>query len=120
MSQLTLHDSNVSTILSTQINYDPLIFSTTQYRDRKHLYIANSIAQNSAVLDESNRLLGNDISYDWINYSTSIGVDFFYNLITGEPREYALGIMNNQVQYPIEIVNPGISKFANVLSEEPF
>ncbi len=120
MSQLTLHDSNVSTILSTQINYDPLIFSTTQYRDRKHLYIANSIAQNSAVLDESNRLLGNDIGYDWINYSTSIGVDFFYNLITGEPREYALGIMNNQVQYPIEIVNPGISKFANVLSEEPF
>ena len=120
MSQLTLHDSNVSTILSTQINYDPLIFSTTQYRDRKQLYIANSIAQNSAILDETNRLLGNDISYDWINYSTSIGVDFFYSLITGEPREYALDMYNNQVQYPIEIVNPGVSKFTKISSQEPF
>ncbi len=120
MSQLTLHDSNVSTILSTQINYDPLIFATTQYRDRKQLYIANSIAQNSTILDETNRLLGNDIGYDWINYSTSIGVDFFYNLMTGEPREYTINMHNNQVQYPIEIVNPGISKFTNILSQEPF
>ncbi len=120
MSQLTLHDSNVSTILSTQINYDPLIFSTTQYRDRKELYIANSIAHNSAILDETNRLLGNDISYDWINYSTSIGVDFFYNLMTGEPRDYPVAIQNNQVQYPIEIVNPGLSKFTNILRQEAF
>ncbi len=118
MSQLTLHDTNVSTILSTQINYDPLIFSTTQFRDRDNMYIANSIAQNSAVLDETNRLLGNDISYDWINHSTAIGIDFFYNLMTGEAREYPVTILNNQVHYPIEIVKPGVAKFRSVLDEE--
>ena len=117
MSQLTLHDSNVSTILSTQINYDPLIFSTTQYRDRESMLIANSISENSAVLAETNRLLGNDITYDWINHSTSIGIDFFYYLMTGEPREYSLQILNNQVQYPIEIVWPNLSKFLTISRE---
>ncbi len=118
MSQLTLHDSNISTIISTQINYDPLIFSTTQYRDRKSMFIANSISENSAVLTETNRLLGNDITYDWINHSTSIGIDFFYYLMTGEPREYPLQIFNNQVQYPIEIVKPDLSKFVTVSREQ--
>ncbi len=117
MSQLTLHDSSVSTIISTQINYDPLIFSTTQYRDRKSMYIANSISQNSAVLTETNRLLGNDITYDWINHSTSIGIDFFYYLMTGEPREYQIQIFNNQVQYPIEIIKPDLSKFVTISRE---
>jgi SRSO17 transposase len=117
MSQLTLHDSNITTILSTQINYDPLIFSTTQYRDRKSMLIANSISGNSPILAETNRLLGNDITYDWINHSTSVGVDFFYYLMTGEPREYPLPILNNQVQYPVEIVKPNHSKFELVSSE---
>ena len=117
MSQLTLHDSNISTILSTQINYDPLIFSTTQYRDRESMLIANSISHNSAVLAETNRLLGNDITYDWINHSTSVGVDFFYYLMTGESREYPLQILNNQVQYPVEIVKPNHSKFELVSRE---
>ncbi len=117
MSQLTLHDSNISKILSTQINYDPLIFSTTQYRDRKSMLIANSISQNSAVLAETNRLLGNDITYDWINHSTSVGVDFFYYLMTGEPREYPLQILDNQVQYPIELVRPNHSKIELVSRE---
>lgn len=117
MSQLTLHDSNISTVLSTQINYDPLIFSTTQYRDRKSMLIANSISQNSSILAETNRLLGNDITYDWINHSTSIGVDFFYYLMTGEPREYSIQIHDNQIQYPIEIVKPNHSKFELVSRE---
>jgi SRSO17 transposase len=118
MSQLTLHDSNVSTILSTQINYDPMIFSTTQYRDRKSMLIANSITHNNALLADTNRLLDNDITFDWINHSTSIGVDFFYYLISGESREYPLQIINNQIQYPIEIVRPSDSRFINILDEQ--
>ena len=77
MSQLTLYDANATNILSTQINYDPLLFSMTQYKDRKTMIIANSITSQNNVFIETNSLLGNDIVYDWINYTTTIGVDYF-------------------------------------------
>ena len=112
MSQLTLYDTNTTNILSTQINYDPLILSMTQYRDRKKMIIANSITQENNVLIEANLLLHNDIVYDWINYSTTIGIDYFYKLITGEPREYKTPMQENQVQYNIELIRPGLSKFS--------
>ena len=111
MSQLTLYDINTTNILSTQINYDPLILSMTQYRDRKKMIIANSITQENNVLIEANALLHNDIVYDWINYSTTIGIDYFYKLITGTPREYKIPMQENQIMYNIELMRPGLSKF---------
>jgi hypothetical protein len=82
MSQFTLYDVNATNVLSTQINYDPLLLSMTQYTDRKKMIVANSITEQNNVLIETNALLGNDIVYDWINYATTIGVDYFYNLLT--------------------------------------
>ncbi|HIC43951.1 MAG TPA: hypothetical protein EYO73_06575, partial [Sulfurimonas sp.] len=78
MSQLTLYDVNVSTTLSTQINYNPELLLLTQTKDRKNMLIANSINYHNNVMIESNALLHNNIVYDWINYATSIGADYFY------------------------------------------
>lgn len=111
MSQLTLYDANATNILSTQINYDPLILSMTQYSDRKNMVIANSITEHNNVLTETNSLLNNDIEYDWINYSTTVGMDYFFNMITNEDREYNIALVDNQVIYPIELLRPSVSKF---------
>lgn len=113
MSQLTLYDTNVTNILSTQINYDPLILSMTQYVDREKMVIANSITEENNVLIEANSLLHDDIVYDWINYSTTLGIDYFYKSITGEEREYKTPMEENQIVYDIELMRPGLSRFFN-------
>jgi len=111
ISQFTTYDTNTTSIFSTQINYDPLIFSMTQSQDRADMLIANSININNNTLIEANSLLSNDIVYDWINYATTIGADLFYHKITHQERTYPLPIVDNQVLYPISIVKPSGSRF---------
>jgi hypothetical protein len=111
MSQLTLYETNATKVLSTQINYSPLILSMTQYTDRKDMLIANSITEQKENIIQMNTILENDIVYDWINYSTTVGIDYFYSLITGETREYNIELVDNQLKYPIEIMQPMYSKF---------
>ncbi len=114
MSQLTLYDVNVSNILSTQINYNPELLLLTQPKDRENMLIANSINYHNNVMIESNSLLQNNIVYDWINYATTIGADYFYHLITSAHREYPQELIHNQVEYPISIVKPTFSRFITV------
>ena len=114
MSQLTLYDVNSTNILSTQINYNPELLLLTQTKDRKKMLIANSINYHNNIMIESNSLLHNDIVYDWINYATTIGADYFYHMITSSHREYPQEMINNQVQYPISIVKPTYSRFVTI------
>ena len=118
ISQITLYKINESNILSTQINYDPLILSLTQYDDRKNMIIANSISKENNAITDVNFMLGNDITYDWINYATTVGADYFFNRITNEAREYPLTVSGNQVIYPINLVQPSFSNFVNYKSNE--
>lgn len=111
MSQLTLYETNATNILSTQTNYNPLLLSITQFQDRNNMVIANSINQEKDVLIETNSLLGNDIVYDWINYTTTVGMDLFFHNISGEEREYAIEIQDNQMIYSIELLKPSLSRF---------
>lgn len=111
MSQLTLYNVDVTNVLSTQTNYNPLLLSMTQYQDRKNMIIANSITQNNDVLIETNSILGNDIVYDWINYTTTVGIDYFSYIINGQKREYDIENLNNQMIYPIKLLQPSVSKF---------
>ena len=111
MSQLTLYDTNATNVLSTQTNYNPLLLSMTQYQDRKMMIIANSITKHKDVIIETNALLGNDIVYDWINYTTTIGMDFFFSQLNASQREYDIKIVDNQMVYPIELIRPSLSRF---------
>lgn len=114
MSQLTLFDVNVSNVLSTQINYNPELLLLTQPKDREKMLIANSINYHNNIMIESNALLQNNIVYDWINYATSIGADYFYSMITSSQREYPQEMIANQIEYPISIVKPTLSRFVTV------
>jgi len=118
LSQLSLYETNTTNILSTQISYDPLLLSMTQKKDRENLYIANSISVNDSTLVETNSLLSNDIAYDWINYASTIGADYFYHRITNAERAYQLPMVNNQLLYPISIVKPSGSRFEVVEAGE--
>jgi SRSO17 transposase len=111
MSQLTLYDVNATRILSTQIGYDTMLFDITQEQDRKNMLVANSIGAQNGVLVERNKLLQNDIVYDWINYATTLGTDYFYHLSTRTPREYHVPIENHQVDYPVKLYRPEGSRF---------
>jgi len=114
MSQLTLYDVNVSNVLSTQINYNPELLLLTQPKDREKMLIANSINYHNNIMIESNALLQNNIVYDWINYATTIGADYFYHMITSALREYPQEMIANQIEYPISIVKPTYSRFVTV------
>ena len=118
ISQKTLYNVNEMNILSTQINFDPLILSMTQYDDRKDMIIANSISKDNNAITDMNLILGNDITYDWINYATTVGADYFFNRITSEAREYPLAMSSNQIIYPINLVQPSFSSFVNYKSSE--
>ena len=116
ISQLTMYDTNATNVLSTQINYDPLILSLTQFEDRENMVIANSITVNNSLFIETNSVLGNDIVYDWINYTTTVGMDFFFNKITKQDRQYKIDMIENQMQYPIELLQPSKTRFIKYFS----
>ena len=114
MSQITLYDVVYKNILSTQINYDPLLLSMTQMNDRKNMIVANSITGNTNVLIDTNSILSNDIIYDWINYTTTVGIDYFFSRMTNEDREYNLPVVENQIIYQIELLRPSLSRFVPI------
>ncbi len=112
LSQFTYYSISPHSILSTQINYNPLLLTLTQEQDRDNLYIANSITYLEDVVEDVNRVMGNDIKYDWINYSVSIGLDYLISKI--EPsykRAFKEQIENNQVIYNIQIVKGSKNSF---------
>ena len=107
-SQLRVYDRTPYNLLSTQINYNPMILTLTQYKDRQALLIANSIGKADDGITISNTLLDSDIEYNWVNYSTSIGVDLLYNnyVLQDGNRSFEEEVSNGQVQYKTSIVTP--------------
>ena len=94
-----------------------MLLTLTQYDDRKEFFIANSIGESSVNMRELNSLFGHDIVYDWVNYSTSLGMDFFYTqyFVPTSSRSFSESIVKNQVEYDITIVKPKRYKFVKEL-----
>jgi len=101
LSQLRAHGTVPYKILSTQLNYTPLVVSLTQYPDRKNFVIANSISKTDYKLQESLYLLDADIEYNWVNYSALIGMDFLFN--KNKSIFFPSKIQNNQVTYNVDL-----------------
>ncbi|WP_228448146.1 hypothetical protein [Sulfurospirillum diekertiae] len=112
-SQLRANGINPYMLLSTQINYNPLLLSLTQYEDRDQMYIANSIQKAPPSLEEINALFGHDIVYDWVNYSTSVGADYLcQQFFDGKiSRTFKENISGNQVVYNTSLYQPGRNEF---------
>ncbi|PIF03686.1 MAG: hypothetical protein CSA86_04995 [Arcobacter sp.] len=101
LSAINAQRSTIFSIVSTQLNYTPLLFSLTQKNDRKKLIVANSIGKIPSELEEYNNLIGNNLSYSWVNYSITVGVEY---LINGNITIFDdLSLKNNQVVYPIKL-----------------
>ena len=103
LSQLRAHDIKPNLILSTQLNYNPLLVSLTQFEDRVNFITANSIENTDEVLTETLSLLSADIKYNWVNYSSLVGINYFLSknqdgLIKNE-------IINNEVNYAVHLYN---------------
>lgn len=104
LSQIGYFRKKASSFLSTQINYNPSLSILTQQRDRENLYIASSIGESDQKLVEYASLLNSDLKYDWVNYSTALGMEIFYRLIHPESLAYFKeNILDNQMQYQVKI-----------------
>ena len=101
LSQLRAYDTVPYIILSTQLNYTPLVISLTQYPDRKKFIVANSIEKINLKLQESLSLLGVDVAYNWVNYSSLIGIDSLFT--KKQSKLFPNKIIDNQVQYGITL-----------------
>lgn len=91
-------------ILSTQINLDPAILTLTQYNDRKNMIIANSLIEFPVDIYETNILMNNEINIDWIQYATSVGIDYLVAELDNSERKYSMRVVNSQVIYPVELL----------------
>ncbi len=99
LSQITVAELQVKRFLSTQLNYSPLILSLTQKRDRKNVIIASSIGYTPDGLLETANLTNSDIEYNWVNYSSIVGVEY---LISGNIDLFKdLKLEKDQVFYPV-------------------
>jgi len=116
-SQLRANEIFPNALLSTQINYNPLLLTLTQYEDRDKMFVANSIQRTPAELEEINAFFGHDIVYDWVNYSTSIGAEYLCNeFFAGKTNKTFNEVMqNNQVIYNTAIYKPGRNEFSKVV-----
>ncbi|WP_291952932.1 hypothetical protein [Campylobacter sp.] len=105
-SQLRAYDLEPFVLLSTQLNYNPILLNLTQINDRKKLLIANSISNEDKTLSYLNEIFSQDINYNWIAYATSVGIDYFYTqfLDTDSQRIFDEKLNENQFDYKVKII----------------
>ena len=78
LSQLRAYDVYPKVVLSTQLNYDPLLMTLTQDKDREQLILANSIDVVDKELKDEIATFGGNIQYEWVDYSTLVGINYLY------------------------------------------
>lgn len=100
LSQMAFSKSKPSKFLSTQINYNPSLLMLVQPKDRKNLYVVSAIGSTNQKLIEYGALLSSDLRYDWVNYSTAIGVEMFFDFQYPKTTKFFSELIDNQqVQY---------------------
>lgn len=111
-SQLALAKKSPSKLLSTQINFNPSLLLLIQKGDRKNLFITSVINNQSPQLVEYAALLGGDLRYNWVNYSTAIGVEQLLSAQVDEgKRFFKERVQDSQVQYVNKIYRSDAKNF---------
>jgi SRSO17 transposase len=115
-SQLSRYKVHYKKILSTQVNYSPLLFTLTQVPDRERFYIANAIGKAPFALEDMNDLIGSDIRYNWIDYATSVGLDYLFTdmLSFQQSRIFHEELFGQQIYYNTEIVRTSEGSFVHL------
>lgn len=101
LSQLGYIDSKPKKLLSTQINFNPALLKLAPANNRENLFVVSAIGMVNPYLNEYAQLLNSDLKYDWISYSTTLGVEFGLNLIKagGNKRNFGEMMKDNQIEF---------------------
>ncbi len=109
LSILRGNDVNPKETFATQLNYSPVIFNLTQLEDRERLFVANSIELLPRDVEELISFFGEDVVYNWVNYTTVLGVEYF---MTNNKKLFGnIEIKENQVSYPVKLFGFEGTKF---------
>lgn len=115
-SQLRAYDIPINSLLSTQINYHPMLLSMSQPADREKLYMANAIQNSPLLIRETNSIFGHSIVYDWVNYASSVGLDYLFThyFTDGNKPMFQERIDANQVKYSTRIMKANAHGFYSI------
>ena len=91
-------------LFSTQVNYSPLLFNMIQKKDRQNFYIANSIGYVSSKLNDIDQNLGVKLKYNWVAYSSSIGIDKIYSRFYDSEPIFLEDMVNHEIRYKTKVV----------------
>lgn len=98
--QLSMQNIYPINYISTQINFNPSIFTLASQEFLDNLLIVNAIGRLNPVLITYAYLLNSNLKYDWVNYSTAIGVELFTLKNNPKIEKFFSEILqDNQVKY---------------------
>lgn len=112
LSQLRAYDIKPKAILSTQKNYNPKLISLTQEKDRANFIVSNSIGKINEQLEELLKAYGSNASYNWVDYSTLVGINYFYD--SNESQLVLNSIEENQVVYEPKLFKATMFGFSEI------
>jgi len=119
LSNIYYQNVEPNLILSTQINYTPLLIALTQTEALNKLIIANSIINPPKELADINMLLNSDIKFNWLNYASDILCNKIYNDYSKGDiyfmNDFLVYIFNNQINYNTELYQIIFKGFKKIL-----
>ncbi|WP_320033404.1 hypothetical protein [Halarcobacter sp.] len=114
LSQLTAFEVEPEKVLSTQLNYNPLLIKLTQPKDRENFYVVSSISKIDSFIEDYTKLLGSDVAYEWVDYSALVGANYFIN--ENESELIKTKVIENQADYEQTLYKSTIYGFENILA----
>lgn len=115
LSQFRAFELEVSNVLSTQLNYNRSILSLTQKKDRQNMIVASSIGYIPEEILQYSQLAGNDLEFNWVNYSILIGTYYLTNKNIDIFTDVKLE--KNSIVYPVYLYKVGDSSFKRIKSQ---
>lgn len=101
LSQLSYFEKEPKRFLSTQINFNRTLLQLAPPKNRNNLFVVSSIGKMNSKLVEYALLLNSDLKYDWVSYSTALGVEFGLGMVKlfSGLRFFKEPMRANQVEY---------------------
>jgi len=118
LSNFTYYRIEPQIVLSTQINFNPIIFYITTPEDVKNFIVASSLFINNMRLLDVNLNLNSDLKFNWLNYTTTALLNKLYVDEMGENpyflNDMNLYIFNNQVNYKTKLYKIFMNGFIEI------
>lgn len=100
LSQLGYFNKEPKRFLSTQINFSLTLLQLAPPQNRKNFFVVSSIGKINPQLIEYASLLNSDLKYDWVSYSTALGVELGLEIEKiNKGRYFREAIKSSQVEY---------------------